>query len=261
MDHISDILDKYDGYFLDVWGVLYHEGVGVIPSAREGLRLLQEHQKKVLLVSNASRPGKDLAAFLDGKGISRASYQHIVTSGDCTHAYFRQYTKPVRCFASGYFRNQAIFEGVPVTLVSSPEEAEIFVPCVPEQDAPTLDPFLPLLDRCLAAKLPMICANCDEYVLVKGERVVRTGLFARYYEEKGGKVAAFGKPHACIYEYAHTFVPDIPKSRLCMVGDGLKTDILGANNFGIDSLWISSGVSAGDKDTGITPTYQMPVFG
>ncbi|MDR0661888.1 MAG: TIGR01459 family HAD-type hydrolase [Holosporales bacterium] len=258
---IADIKEKYQGYFIDVWSVLYNEGEGVIASAKEGLRVLQESEKTVVLVSNAARSGQELSTFLAREGLHSSLYQHAVTSGDCMRAYFVKRDKPIRCYLSGRSYSRATFEGVPVTFVATPEEAEIFIPCVPDHDSSTLDPFIPLLDRCLAAHLPMLCGNPDEYILIKGRRVVRTGLFARYYAEKGGEVIAFGKPHTFIYTHAHALIPHIPKERILMIGDGLKTDILGAQNFGIDSLWITSGVSSQDRETGLIPTYEMAIFG
>ncbi|MDR0407088.1 MAG: TIGR01459 family HAD-type hydrolase [Holosporales bacterium] len=260
LQSVSDIIEHYDVYFVDIWGVLYNEGEGVIATACSGLQALQDTRKTVVLVSNSPRLGEAVITFLEGEGISRKLYQHIVTSGDCTRQYFESQGKPVLCYLVGRPHNQAMFKDLPITFVEAPEQAEVLVLCAPDRDSPTLDPFIPLLDRCLAAHVPMVCANPDEYVLVKGEKIVRTGLLAQYYAEQGGQVTLCGKPYAPIYERAKAFVSHVEKVRLLAIGDGLKTDILGAQNFGINSLWICSGVSAGTHKRGITPTYTMQIF-
>jgi HAD superfamily hydrolase (TIGR01459 family) len=257
---ISDILANYDAYFTDVWGVLYHEGVGVIPTASQGLRLLKEAGKTVILMSNASRSGDSLATFLNQEGIPHTLYQHVITSGDCTRAYFGSFKKPVACYLMGRPSNRDLLHGLSVTFVEEPEQADVFVACVPHMDSLSIDPFLATLNRCLVAGLPMVCANPDEYVLIEDQKIVRPGLFAQYYAEKGGSVTLLGKPHPPIYEYAHSFVPDIPKKRLLAIGDGLKTDILGAKNFGIDSMWIRSGVDLKTTGASIVPTYAIDAF-
>ncbi|MDR2416616.1 MAG: TIGR01459 family HAD-type hydrolase [Holosporales bacterium] len=257
---ISEITECYDVYFTDVWGVLYHEGVGVLPTALQGLHALKEAEKTVVLISNASKSGDLLAAFLEQEGIPRVLYHRVITSGDCTRTYFESLGKPTACYLMGRSYNRGLFRGLPMTFVEEPEQADIFVTCAPHMDSLSIDPFLPLLDRCLAAGLPMLCANPDEYVLIKDQKIVRSGLFAQYYAEKGGSVMFFGKPHEPIYKGAHAFVLGTPKKRLIAIGDGLKTDILGAKNFGIDSVWIRSGVDSKTTETSIVPTYVMDCF-
>ena len=60
------------------------------------------------------------------------------------------------------------------------------------------------------------------------------------------KVKYFGKPHIEIYEYILTELnkddPKIEKKDLLAIGDSFSTDILGANNFNIDALFIKSGI-------------------
>jgi HAD superfamily hydrolase (TIGR01459 family) len=256
LQDISEMAERYDVYFMDVWGVLYHEGLGVFPKALQGLRTLQGAGKTVVLISNASRSGNFLETFLEKEGLPRSLYRHVITSGDCTRTYLKSVRKPVTCYMMEHNRDLG-GDLLPVTFVEEPEQADIVVTSTPSIDSLSIEPFLSLLDRCLAAGLPMLCANPDEYVLVKGQRIVRSGLFARYYAQKGGSVMLFGKPHEPIYKAAYAFVPEVPKERLLAIGDGLKTDILGARNFGIDCVWIRSGVDSAAVETGIIPTYVM----
>jgi ribonucleotide monophosphatase NagD (HAD superfamily) len=87
-----------------------------------------------------------------------------------------------------------------------------------------------------------------------------------------------GKPFAPIYELAYKELTllaqrDIDKSRILAIGDGLATDIAGANAQGLKSIFIASGMHGEalwtdrkldpDKvdlaldEAGVRPTYAM----
>jgi ribonucleotide monophosphatase NagD (HAD superfamily) len=60
-----------------------------------------------------------------------------------------------------------------------------------------------------------------------------------------------GKPHRPIYEAAVAAAEEargtpVDRSRVIAIGDGMLTDIKGADLFGIDALYISGGIHAGD---------------
>jgi ribonucleotide monophosphatase NagD (HAD superfamily) len=63
----------------------------------------------------------------------------------------------------------------------------------------------------------------------------------------GGKVIMAGKPHAPIYELCldaletHLGQRPLTSDILC-IGDAVNTDILGAQNMGMDALFIASGL-------------------
>ncbi len=68
------------------------------------------------------------------------------------------------------------------------------------------------------------------------------GTIADLYDHMGGKVIILGKPSIKIYEESCKKINNFDKSRLVAIGDSLDHDILGANNFAIDSVLISSGI-------------------
>ena len=119
----------------------------------------------------------------------------------------------------------------------------------------------------------MICSNPD-FVSKgpDGELSICPGTTARQYAALGGRVDYRGKPYAPVYQRCFALSPD-HKSALA-IGDSLYHDIGGANNVGIDSLFISSGLHAGDLSDltdpsavaalcdreGQTPTYVMPTL-
>lgn len=63
------------------------------------------------------------------------------------------------------------------------------------------------------------------------------------------------KPDPAIFEFAFGLIPQVDKSAVLMVGDTLASDILGANNIGIDSCWFNP--HGQENTTGIQPTYEI----
>ena len=90
---------------------------------------------------------------------------------------------------------------------------------------------------------------------VGDRRIYCAGAIAAAYTEAGGRSYYFGKPHPPIYALAPAAArrPARRTSRrpdeiLCL-GDGIGTDILGAMGEGLDSLFITGGLAAGETGT------------
>ena len=77
----SEIADRFDLCFCDVWGVV-HNGVAAFPDAVDALVRMRERGTSVVLMTNAPRPRDLIARQLDGFGVPRAAWDAIVTSGD-----------------------------------------------------------------------------------------------------------------------------------------------------------------------------------
>jgi HAD superfamily hydrolase (TIGR01459 family) len=100
-----------------------------------------------------------------------------------------------------------------------------------------------------ARGLTMLCANPD-LVVHRGERLVYcAGALAKAYEALGGAVIYYGKPHRPVYDSALAAAALAAKAanrqspkRPLAVGDGLLTDIKGANDAGLEALFIADGV-------------------
>jgi HAD superfamily hydrolase (TIGR01450 family) len=111
--------------------------------------------------------------------------------------------------------------------------------------------YRPAMHEARARALPLVCANPDLVVEVGGVLYPCAGAVAAIYEEIGGTVFWAGKPHIAAYEMALATaerlrgqVPE--RHRILAIGDAIRTDIAGAEGFGIDALLIGAGIHRED---------------
>ena len=97
----------------------------------------------------------------------------------------------------------------------------------------------------------MVCANPDIVVERGDELVYCAGALADAYAAIGGEVLYCGKPHQPIYTAALDKAGvlrggDPPIKRVLAIGDSIRTDLKGAASFGVDCLFVVSGIHAED---------------
>lgn len=248
LDGFAEIAGEYGGFILDLWGVI-HDGVNPIPGAPECLLRLHEAGKPAVLLSNAPRRATVIARQLDKMGIPGDHYAGIMTSGEASHLMLRDRPDAWyealgdRMFYIGPKRDLTLIEGLALTVADSPEDASFVLITGPDQqtDPAHADAYDPVLARCAARQLPMICANPDLEVILGGVRVLCAGALALRYLEMGGDARLLGKPDPEIYRPILDML-DEPKRRVLAVGDALRTDIAGAAAFGVDSCWVLGGL-------------------
>jgi HAD superfamily hydrolase (TIGR01459 family) len=232
-------------WLVDIWGVI-HNGVRPFMDACDACTRYREGGGIVVLVSNSPRPHDSVAAQLDGLGVPRTSWDTIVTSGDVARTLIAAYAgRPI--FHIGPERDLATFAGFGVVRVT-PDDAEAIV-CTGlfDDERETPDDYAATLKLCLARGLPMICANPDVMVERGGRMIYCAGAIARAYAALGGKVAYAGKPYAPIYALTFETLEKLQpgsaaKERLLAIGDGISTDIAGAAEAGVRSVFVASGV-------------------
>lgn len=80
-------------------------------------------------------------------------------------------------------------------------------------------------------------------------RLKRAGLLAYTHAVVTSERAGVGKPAAGIFQCALDALGCQEKSRCVMVGDFLQADILGAKNFGIDTIWYNPTKTTSENQT------------
>ena len=69
---LSAVADRYDGFILDLWGVL-HDGVRPYPAAVNTLRQLKRQGKRAIILSNGPRRAASLVRRTGEIGITAGS--------------------------------------------------------------------------------------------------------------------------------------------------------------------------------------------
>lgn len=238
---------RYAALLCDVWGVL-HNGVEAYEGVVEALRSYRAQGGRVLLLSNAPRPGTGIPPQLEKMGIPCEAYDDVLTSGDATRASISTGRFGETFWHMGPERDYQTFDGLTLDQ-ADPDKAD-FVLCTGlfDDDTETPDDYVEMLRRLKARDLDMVCANPDIVVDRGDRRVFCGGAIAAAYSKIGGRAHYFGKPHAPIYDLARARLKDltgreVADSELLAVGDGLLTDIKGANEQGIDALFVTGGIA------------------
>lgn len=258
LERFAEIAGAYDGFVCDLWGVV-HDGVEPLPGAPECLRAIEAAGKRVVLLTNAPRRSDRIIEQLRRMGIGDNLYDGVMSSGEAVHLLLRERPDAwyeaagSRMFYIGPDRDLAVVAGLDITRVDDPAAASFVLNTGPDhlEDPAALANYEPVLQRCLDAGLPMICANPDLEVIRGGVRVLCAGALAVRYQEMGGDARLLGKPDPAIYGPVLDIL-GMPKGRVLAVGDALRTDIAGAAATGIDSCWVLGGVHgehlAGERD-------------
>ncbi|MCR8826142.1 TIGR01459 family HAD-type hydrolase [Pseudosulfitobacter koreensis] len=259
---LSDVSDRYDALFVDLWGCV-HNGVDAFPDAIAALQAYRSRGGTVVLVTNAPRPRASVTAQIAGFGIPDDAWDTIATSGDSARTAMYRGAVGKKVFFIGEARDSNFFD--PIGVVDDPVDIQI-VPLEEAEGIVCTGPFDPMADvadlrpQLLYAKqksLKLLCANPDIIVDRGDVREWCAGAVAKLYTEMGGESLYTGKPHPPIYDLARLRLNEIGRtvdtSSILAIGDGVLTDILGAQGEEIDSLFISGGLAAEETKTVTQP--------
>ena len=233
-------------WLVDIWGVL-HNGVRPFPLAGEACRTFRSHGGRVILVSNSPRPADGVARQLRDVGVIREAYDAIITSGDVSRNLIAAYASR-GIFHLGPDRDLALFDGTGVQRVAAEDAVAIICTGLFDDERETPEDYRERLTGYAGRQFEMICINPDVTAERGGKLIYCAGALAELYGELGGAVQYAGKPFAPIYDAAEAIACEltgvaVTRARMLAIGDGAKTDILGAARAGIRSVFVASGVS------------------
>jgi HAD superfamily hydrolase (TIGR01459 family) len=251
---LEDVTSPYQAILCDVWGVV-HNGERAFPAAAAALAAARERGLAVVLITNAPRPSPDVVAQLRSLGVDDAAWDAVVTSGDVTRDLIVD--GPRKIHHLGPDRDFSIYEGIDIDMVEEFEAAAVICTGLFDDETEVPEDYAATLRRFRARDLPFICANPD-IVVERGDRLIWcAGALARDYALLGGRTFISGKPHRPIYEASlkaagQALGREIDKRQVLAIGDGMLTDVKGADDNGIDVLYVSGGIHAkeyGDIDS------------
>ena len=290
-DNILDIKDNFDAFVFDIQGVLWsgHNFYEGVPDALK--RLIENGKIVFLLSNTPRFYNELKNNYIKHNFLKDIHYNEFITCGDFTkevllknELHFKNNKNPKNCYIFGD-KDQPLFDGTNYRIVNDIDKADfVYISNIALTDdyynnasnddkkyfvkimrdnlwrITSIKPLIPYLEPIVKNNLPILVNNPDFIAMnniIGSDKKVGTltpGSVGKYLKEKGLEVIEFGKPYKEIFEYAILKIQEyrnIDKSRICMIGDTLRTDIKGANNAGIKSvLCLETGITKNEIDNG-----------
>ena len=233
LKHLSEIYNNYDTFIIDLWGVM-HNGIRMNPGALEVIENLYNNKKRIVFLSNAPRPSENVRVFLRKLNMNEKFLNNIITSGEAAIKSLKTKKFGNKFFHLGPQRDTSLFKGL------EKDKTELdncdFILCTGLFDEhKDLNFYFKLFKDNIKKKL--VCTNPDLIVHKGTKSEYCAGKIAEIFDSLGGEVIYFGKPHDEVYNLILK-----KDEKNLVIGDNLRTDIKGANNLKLDSLFITNGV-------------------
>jgi HAD superfamily hydrolase (TIGR01450 family) len=268
---IDEVVYRYTVLLLDAYGVLVHTS-GAIPGATELINELNSSKKQYYVLTNdASKLPTTAAERYQGYGLALEP-ERIISSGTLLKNYFATNNLiGSRCVVLGPEDSVRYVELAGGRIVSFNDVFDVLV--IGDE---TGFPFLETMDVILSSLFYKIDHKEDVHLILPNPDLIypkadqnfgfasggialmfEAALNLRYPDLSNLRFVRLGKPHPTIFTEA---LKRSGSRDMIMIGDQLETDIRGANAFGIDSVLITSGVSASGMTIlteDLRPTYRM----
>ena len=268
----KSIISKYEVIFFDAYGVLKNYN-GLIPGMDHTIRYLKENGIEFYVLTNdASRSPQELAGTYQNLGIKEITAEKVISSGMLAREYLRYKVKKGTVTYLGTSKSAHYIETAGLRTLSIKQlnldnlEEVTAVVLLDDEDFDWKRDINKLLNLLRMKNIPVIVANTDYvYPITEEEVAIAIGGISEMVEMLiGRRFIKFGKPDSQMFMFAYERVLEnnqVTKDKILMVGDTLKTDILGGNKFGIDTALVLSGNTLPDqasfliRSTGIIPNY------
>ena len=264
---------NYKFVFFDAFGVLKN-AEGILPGIQETFDWLQRESKEFYVLTNdASRSPVQLAESYYRQNFFAITPDRIISSGMLARDYLdlKVHHGTVAYLGtadSAHYLETADLKTLPISEVDLKDVADInALVLLDDEGFDWNNDITKTVNLLRKRNIPVIVANTDATYPTSKTRVsIAIGAVARMIESIVGKqFINFGKPDAQLFMFAYERVQELAKgitrSDILMVGDTLKTDILGGNKFGLDTVLVLTGNTQPDdaelliRSTGIIPTY------
>jgi ribonucleotide monophosphatase NagD (HAD superfamily) len=252
-----------------------HDGTNTYEGVLDAISKLKEANKELIILSNSSKRQDNSIKMLKKLGFDPNDFAEIITSGEVSYHMLAKTTpeesslapqpwarlesseKRIFCFGSGA-GDEDYLTSAGWTL-SDIENADVIVArgTFTILDGETVihkthdgeDAYFEAYHKNMAKaaerKIPMIVANPDK-IRPDADRSPMPGTIGTAYEKAlggdgkssnggSGLIKYMGKPFADVYEIS---LRNRDRTRACMIGDALETDIAGGTFEGIDTIWV-----------------------
>ena len=271
---VAELIERYEVLLFDAYGVLVNSS-GSLPGAPDLIAELNRSGKPYYILTNdASKLPQTAAAKYQGFGVA-IEPDRIITSGGLLKNYFTERgLGGARCCVIGPVDCRRYVENAGGRIVSPTELFDVLV--IGDEAG---FPFLETVDSALSSLFQRLDSGDGVRLVVPNPDLIypktdtgfgiasgsialmfEAALQLRYPERSDLSFDRLGKPHKAIFEEA---CQRSGTRDMVMIGDQLETDIRGANTFGIDSVLVRTGITAGISETlseFLRPTYYISSF-
>ena len=272
---IDTLVARYAVLLIDAYGVLVHTS-GALPGAARLIDTLNRTQKPYYILTNdASKLPATSAGLFKRFGLAIPT-DRIITSGSLLVDYFTQHRlRGSSCAVLGPEDSTRYVELAGGKAVAASDPFEVLV--IGDESG---YPFLETVDTVLSGLFKIVDSGANVHLVLpnpdliypKADRnfgiasgsialILEAALQRRYPDRPEIRFARLGKPHAAIFNEALKRSGTLD---MVMIGDQLETDIRGANDFGLDSALVDTGIAkvhSDEADKSIQPTYHLNGLG
>jgi HAD superfamily hydrolase (TIGR01450 family) len=272
LSDFKTVADNYKVIFFDAFGVLKNSE-GILPGIGKTFDWLRENNKDFYVLTNdASRGPHELAESYYRQGFYAITPERIISSGMLAREYLdlKVHHGTVAYLGtekSAHYLETADFKTLPISQVDLSDVDDINALVLLDDEGFDWNTDLKKTVNLLRKRnIPVIVANTDAtYPSSKNRIAIAIGAVANMIEDIAGKqFIKFGKPDAQLFMFAYERLENakqVSRRDILMVGDTLRTDILGGNKFGLDTALVLTGNTQPQdaevliRSTGIIPTY------
>jgi len=272
ISNFKDIVRQYKVVFFDAYGVIKNHN-GLLPGIKRTFDFLDERGIDYYILTNdASRSPELLAKVYQDQGFSHINADKVISSGMLAHNWLSIKIKSGKVAYLGTELSAHYIESSGLETISINKldlECVDDIQCLVFLDDEGFDWNVDInktINLLRKKNIPAIVANTDiNYPVNRTDIAVATGAISTLVEQILGKhFIRFGKPDAQMFMYGYeraSWNQSLQRDDILMVGDTLFTDIIGGNQFGMDTALVLTGNTLTQnaemriRYTGIIPTY------
>lgn len=269
---LEALIARYDAFLIDQFGVLL-DGSAAYPLAGAALARIAEQRKPVIILSNSGKRSEVNAGRLVSFGFPRDHFKDVLTSGEIAYQKISQalgttIERDAKVMVLAREGDASPVADLGLAQTQDPKEADLLL-IVSRDLAKTRSDYRALFTQVDTKRCRAMCLNPDLNMLSYDGLAFSAGTLARDFEQVGGRVEWFGKPHAQIYQSALELLPGVPRGRILCVGDSIDHDILGGHRAGLATALVLGGVHADltpdqlgsyCEEVGVVPDHLLRFF-
>lgn len=265
---VHELIDEYRVLLFDSFGVLASSNE-VLPGAVDLIKQLNRMHKTYFVLTNDASELPETRSNNYAKLGLTIHPEQIITAGSLLKRYFLEESLfGLRCIVLGPSDSEQYVKDAGGVIVTIGDMFNAVI--VGDQSG---FPFLETMDRVLSElikkidndeSVQLILPNPD-LIYPDGNRfgfasaslalLLESALKLRYPHRPDLRFVRLGKPHQAIFAEA---LRRSGTRDMVMIGDQLETDIKGANDFGIGSVLVGTGIAT--QNLSLVPEHMLPTF-